>query len=222
MAAVLTGTPTAITWASGINPIAQDINIPADATAVYMFWAYWASSLGAGLSSVTLAGNSPSQSYELGVATGKSATGVAAWYSPSTGTQSLDLAWDAAPEEGPVCIVAYVKDGNTSAWRDADADHNELANAVSVTLTTILGDLVIKFDMKYDAISTPSLSAGWTNGQTMELVPSEGCRLSYITATGVTQVCDSEDENYSSVCAISIPASSGITFIPQLTVLGAG
>ena len=214
MAATLTGTPVAINWAAGANPAGQSVTIPSDATAVYMFWAYdGIDANGHGLASATLNGASPSQTFEIPTAAGfYPATGVAAWYNPATGSQTLDPAWDIAPVEGPVTIVAFVKGGSTTAWRDADADQDITTTAVTVTLTTVSGDLVIKFDQRYDALeNVPSLSAGWTNGATGGNV-DEGCRLSYISATGTTQVCNSEDESYSSIVAISIPeAATGYT-----------
>lgn len=225
MAAVLTGTPTAVVWAAGINPAAQNITIPADATAVYMFWAFdGVDANGHGLASATLNSASPSQTFETPTVSGFfPATGVAAWYNPSTGTQSLDVAWDIAPVEGPVCIVAYVKDGDTTSWRDADAASATGSTAVSVTLTTVSGDLCLKFDQRYDPSENPPITAGagWTSAQTTGNV-DEGARFAYISATGTTQACPSEDESYSSICAISIgpfvagspPADAYLTMQP--------
>jgi hypothetical protein len=173
-----------------------------------MFWTYYASSSGSGLASATLDGNTPAQTFELPIQTSDLVgIGVCAWYNPATGSKTLDVAWDAAPLEGSTTIVAYVKDGDTTAWRDADADHQLTSAACSVTLTTVSGDLVIKHDSRFDAVS-PSLSSGWTDGNTMAN-NGEACRLSYITATGTTQVCDSEDDDYSGVVAIAIPAAAG-------------
>lgn len=215
MAATLTGTPTAIVWASGINPAGQSITIPSDATAVYMFWSFYHGTAGHGLAGITLNGNNPAQTFEIatGVVTDGTGTGVAAWYNPATGSRTLDPVWDAAPAEGPSCIVAYVKDGDTTAWRDVDGDQDSNVTAVTVTLTTVSDDLVLKYDQRYSMNGTqglgpPGLSAGWTSGQTIDN-NSEGARLSYISATGTTQVCNSENDYYSTVVALSIPASSG-------------
>jgi hypothetical protein len=211
MAAVLTGTPVAVAWAAGINPAGQSITIPADATAVYMFWAYAVGAAGHGLASATLNGASPSQTYEIASqATYEPTTGVAVWYNPSTGSQTLDPAWDIAPEEGPSTIVVFVKDGDTTAWRDADAAQGNGVGAVTVTLTTVSGDLVIKFDQRYNGntAGAPALSSGWTNGQT-QTNGVESSRASYISATGTTQVCNSENEDYSSIVAIAIGPSAG-------------
>lgn len=206
MAAVFTGTPVEIIWAAGSNPAGQTVNIPADATAVYMFWTYWANANGSGLLSATLGGNAPSQTFEVTTSTsGNVATGVAVWYNPPTGNQTLDPAWDSAPGEGPTTFVAFVKDGDTTAWRDADAASGLASDAVSVTLTTASGDLVIKYDQRFDRGSgPPPLSTGWTNRGTGGN-NSEVCRLSSISPAGTTQACDSEGEDYSSIVAVSIP-----------------
>lgn len=208
MAATLTGTPTAVAWAAGADPAGQSITIPSDATAVYMFWSFWNVGNGHGLLSATLAGNSPAQTHEYPTELSEQAgTGVAAWYNPATGSQTLDVAWDASPTEGSTCIVAFVKDGDTAAWRDADAQNTASTSANSVTLTTAAGDLVIKHDQKFDA-TAPGTSAGWTSAQT-QTNNQESARLSHISATGATQVCDSEDESFSSIVAIAIPAAAG-------------
>lgn len=213
MAAVLTGTPVAVAWGTSQDPTGQSITIPADATAVYMFWAYdGVDADGHGLASATLNGSAPSQSHELPTAVNYYvATGVCAWYNPATGSRTLDVSWDIAPVEGPTCIVVFTKDGSTTAWRDAVSDHDLSSTAVTATVTTVVGDLVLKFDQRYDTGGNPpSLSAGgWASGQTQTAQASENCRLSYISATGTTQVCASEDEEYSSIVAISIPPSAG-------------
>lgn len=212
-AAVLTGTPTEVIWGGAQNPAGQSITIPSDATAVYMFWAWWSSSTGLGLASATLNGASPNQTIEAVTntnPTGSGANGVAIWYRPATGSQTLDLAWDGVPGDGPTSIVVYVKDGNTTSWRDAAVDHDELSNAVSATVNTVSGDLVLKYDDRFETNEVvPTLTPGWTNGQTAGQL-DHGSRLSYISATGATQVANSEDESYSSITAVSIPAADPV------------
>lgn len=213
-AATLTGTPTAVTWASGADPAGQSITIPSDATAVYMFWTFWRNANGDGLLSATLNSASPNQTIETTTTTaGLTAAGAVVWYNPSTGSQTLDVAWDGAPAEGPTTIVVYVKGGDTSAWRDADTDHNSFTSAVTVTLATVSGDLVIKGDQRFHATTLPGTTAGWSSAQTHSNA-SENMRVSYISATGATQVCDSEDENYSTVVCISIPAGAAAPVTP--------
>jgi hypothetical protein len=114
-----------------------------------------------------------------------------------------------------------VKGGNTTAWRDADFDQQAGITDATVTLTTVSGDLVLKFDARYSVV--PALSGGWTNAQTTTNV-DEGARLSYISASGTTVVCDSEDENYSALVAISIPEGAGGSSIAhtRLSLLGVG
>jgi hypothetical protein len=210
----LQGTPTpaeiisssAIVWATGADPAAQNITVPADATAVYFVWSFWL--VGShNISSVTLNGSAPSQSHGIAGDASLTAIGVAAWYNPPTGSRSLDVAWSGPPNGdggGPVSGVIFVKNGNTTSWRDADSAHASGTTQVSVTLTTVAGDLVIKFDQTYLVI--PSNSSGWTSLFTSGITFNVGGRAASISATGATQVCDSENENSSALVAFSIPA----------------
>lgn len=225
MAATVTGTPVEITWASGASPASQNITIPADATAVYVFWSYYATSDNSGVSSITLAGSAPSQSFEYSTAGVRVSTGVAAWYNPTTGAgKALAVAWDNAPEEGATTAVVFVKDGDTTAWRDADGIAGGDADPVTVTLTTVSGDLVIKHDQTAGA-TAPSNTSGWTSILTGDN-NAEAFRTATISASSTTQVCDSEDENFSTIVAISIPAGAGggggTTLGGRLSLLGVG
>lgn len=207
MAAELTGTPTAISWGTSASPTAQNISIPADATAVYAFASGYRET-GNNLPSFTLAGASPAEQFGLNGDPGQLKAGrVAAWYNPSTGTQSLAITWPTAQDFNPNCIVAYVRGGDTTAWRDADGGNTEGTTAISVTLTTVSGDLVLKFDVRANATTAPSLSAGWTNAQTQVSIGNDSARLSSISASGATQVCNAEDEFYSLMLAVAIPAA---------------
>ena len=189
------------------DPATQDITIPAETTAVYMFWSYWRNSeTGYGISTVTLEAVSPDENYdEKASNTTMNATGVAAWYSPGTGAaQTVDISWDDPPGEGPACLFVYVKGGNLSAARDIDTHQAATTGAVTVTVDSTATDLVLKFDQSYSTL--PSLSSGWTNIATGSN-NSHAFRLSSSESPGAaTTVCNSEDENYSSIVGISIPA----------------
>ena len=209
MAAVLTGTPLAISWGTGANPAGQSITIPADCTAVYMFWAGYNGTGNAGLLSATLNGASPAQTIEDSANSDtQNIGGCAIWYNPATGSQTLDPQWDAAWSEGPVCIVAYVKDGDTSAARDLDCISQDGTTAATFTLTTVAGDLVLKFD-KHDS-TIPSATAGWSSSTSQTgTAGSDSCLLSYISAAGTTQVCNGESESYCTLVGVSIPPAGG-------------
>lgn len=204
-----------VVWANNVaNPVGQTIDIPADTTAVYMFWAYWNSPDGVNLSSATLNGVAFNARQENTPAGNQTSTGVVVWYDPPTGNQTLDVEWDSAPGEGPSCIVAFVKGGSTRTWRDAGVFAAEAAATVSTTLVTSPGDLVIKFAQKYNT-EKPGLSVGWIDAATQTNPPSgstaESARLSYIRATGTSQVCDAEPPYaYSSVVAVAIPATVSV------------
>ena len=197
-----------ISWGASANPTPQDITVPSDCTAVYMLSSYYRNASGAGLSSATLEGVSVDEVFGITTTPVTVATSVAAWYNPGTGAnQTLDISWSAAADDpGPSCVIVFVKDGDTTGWRDADAEANQTTTATSVTLTTVSDDLVIKFD-RIDN-SSPSLSSGWTN-IVAGTENSDGYRASSIVATTTTQVCDSEDESYSGIVAISIPPAAG-------------
>lgn len=204
MAATLTGTPVAITWAAGANPAGQSVTIPSDANLVAMGWAFYDGNAGSGLLSATLNGAAPDQVSEaVTINTGgleEVAGGVAVWFNPATGSQTLDPAWDGNPTEGPTTIVAFVKGADTSALRDIDSANTTAGTANSVTLTTVSGDLVLKWDQGQTA---PGTSAGWNSEQTAAN-NTENMKLSSISASGATQACDSENENFSTIAAISI------------------
>lgn len=212
-----TGTPVAINWAAGADPAAQNVTVPADATlALFAFALDGLDADGEGLLDVTLGGVAPTGAFLLGTLAGYfPATGLCWWVSPPTGTQALNPAWTAAPVEGPTSAFWCMKDAG--APRDVDGARAIGATAVSVTLTTVAGaepDSVWKFDQRFDtAENPPFLSAGWTNAATGGNV-DEGCRLSYIVATGTSQVCNSENEEYSSLVAVAIPALSAPAQLP--------
>jgi hypothetical protein len=215
MAATLTGTPTAINWGGLASPAPQNVTIPSDATAVYAFAGGYSDGNENTLPTFTLAGAAPNQTVnKSGLGATLTSGGGAVWYNPPTGTQSLTISWsDGAIGNGPNCIVAYVKGGDTTSWRDADATNAPAADAVSVTLTTASGDLVLKFDQRVGS-AAPALSAGWTNAQTQVNVGGDSARLSTISASGATQVCNAEDESYSLVVAVSIPAAPVAASLP--------
>lgn len=201
--AEVTGTPVAITWAGGDNPAGQSVTVPADATACYLLWTYFDGGTGNGLQSATLAGNAPDEVFEVPGGAATSAAGVAVWYDPPTGSQTLDVDWDATPSEGPTSSFVCTKGGNTTAARDIDGAAGTSTGAVSVTLTTQAGDLVLKHDMKFDT-PAPSNTGGWTSLLTGSN-NTEFFRLASIVAAGATQVCPSEDEDFSTIVAIAIP-----------------
>lgn len=182
------------------DPNSATLTIPADATAVYLMWGYFhGSSAGEGLGAATLNGLSPNQTFEI-LTNGSSlcAAGVAAWYNPATGSRSLTAGMNWTT--GPNAIAYYVKNGSTT-WRDADAQSLFSAEP-TVTLTTVSGDLVLKFATD---TTTIEVSAGWDDNGEQTNGTRVG-RASSITATGATQVCDEEQDApfTASVAAVSI------------------
>lgn len=199
----------------------QNVTVPADATAAYFSWTGWTSTAGTSLGTITLGGVVPDKAQSRAITSSESGTGAVAWRNPPTGLQALVFGFtpDDPMDEGPTCFVTFVKGGDTNLlWRDPPlSDAAGPTTPVSVTVDTVAGDLVVKHDQRFQhsAGQIPGLSSGWTSGQTMEN-NQEGARLSYIVATGTTQVCDSEDEDFSTVLAFAIPVapSGGGTEFP--------
>lgn len=219
MAATIAGTPAAINWGNVAVPVGQNVTVESDATAFAMFWSYWDNLVTSpGLLWATLNGVAPAQTEEIARAGNAAASGVCIWYRPETGTKTLQVQWDAPPDAaggGPNCVVVCLKDGDLRGWRDARTAQGLNATAVSVTLQTESGDLVLKFDSRQGA-TAPSLSASWTNGQTQANVGGASGRLSYISASGTTQACDSEDEAFSTIVAVAIkPAPASYPVAPS-------
>lgn len=208
-APAVAGSAQVLQFAAGTqDPAGQSVTVDASATACYFLWQFYQAAAGHGLASVTLAGNAPAQSYEVASATGdQEASGVAVWYNPPTGTQTLDPAWDAAPTD-PTVTFFCTSGGDTSSWRDVQAANESSSTATSVTVTTVSGDFVVKYDTHFSA-TTPTLTSGWTS------IATEGGgttgqtnRTSSISATTTSQVCASQEPSYSTIVCFSIPASS--------------
>lgn len=210
MAAVVTGTAAGLTFEVGTaTPTAVNVTVPADATAAYVFWTYFGASGTDGVSAATLGGTAYSQKYDYNATSDYYSTGVIAFYSPATGTKSLSITWATAPPDqegsGPSVIIVYTKDGNTTAWRDADGTSG--ATSASVTLTTESADLVLALDGHYD-IAGPGDASGWT---TLASFVQRNCGIKArnISASGASQVAASVSSSYPAITAIAIPAAGG-------------
>lgn len=207
--AELTGTPVAITWASGASPASQNVTIPGDCTAVYVFTAWWTSTHNSSISTLTLNGNAADQTVELPTTNSggeRTGGGWRAFYNPATGSRALAITFSAAPEFGPTTIVVFVRNGDTSAWRDADSANGVADDPAEITLTTVSTDLVLKGEAQL--FSSTTLQSGFTSAQTQD---NENCsaRVSYLTASGTSQFCDVTSPSYPLVAALSIPDGGG-------------
>lgn len=195
-----------VAFDTAADPTPLSITIPGTATAVYMCWGYF-NGTGNGLSTATINSVSFDEAHEIATDGTNNAGGIAAWYNPSTGSQTLDVSWDAAPSggAGPGVTIVYVLGGNTTAWRDADSAQG---STNSVTLTTVSGDLVIAFDCKDGGTAPGAMGGSWTS-ETTQTNGAISTRTSSIEATGATQLVEGQDESFSSLAAISIPAAAG-------------
>ena len=204
--ATVTGTPVEIIWASGSAPAAQSVTVPSGATAAYAFGTVFGGGPGNALATATLNGASAAQIFEVPDEAGfVPAMWVAAWYSPTTGSQNLQVTFDGTPTEGPTTAFVCVTDSDVVAWRDADAA-NDTVTPQTITLTTVSGDLVLCLDSKFS--TNPANEGGWTS---LLLTSNNGHagRLRSIVATGATQAATTQDTDTSGIIAISIPTGAG-------------
>lgn len=209
-----------VTWDTIAEPAAQNITVPATATAVYVFWAYNVSNT-EGVASATLGGVAYDELFNHPGGGSTQMAGCIAWYNPATGVKSLDINWTwGVGNAGRTCIVAYVKDGDyTTGWRNAVGDSDTGSTALSVSLSTNTTDLVLKYDTRYETGETPP---GTTTGYTSIATHGnndDGSRLSSCDSPGASSTTiTSEDEFYSVVVAVSIVSDTSTpTAYPQLT-----
>lgn len=135
------------------------------------------------------------------------ATGFIVWFGRSAGIYELDIEWSVPGsgyenmyESRAVC-VAFVSGANAVRDSEAIPDGPEDSTPKSVTLGTAPGDLVLKMDFA-DNDTPPGLSAGWS---TVDTGGGDSCyRMSYITASGASTVCDAENEVWTSLAAVAL------------------
>ena len=192
------------------------VTIDADADAAIFVWGGFNGSASNNAPTATLNSASPDESfsYDKSSSTDANDCYIAVWYNPPSGSQTLAYTLSGALTYGPSASLIQLSGVDTNGWRDADADSNASAgggDAVSVTLTTETDDFVLKHDFSdLPGAGNPSLSSGWTDTAGLQSNDTFQARTSYITATGSTQVCDSEDESFAGIVAASFfEASSG-------------
>lgn len=197
------------------DPATIDFTVPNDTTAIYFFWCF---NTGAANTPAPTSLTIESVSYDEIVAytTGAandSCAGVAAWYNPGTGAnQTIDVTWGDTPlsGDGPICYIVCTKDGDTTGWRDADADGAAATTATTVTIDSETTDFLLGFNANVE-LTVPGTPAGWTSEDAHQNNSAEG-RLSSRAGLATSTTFDGQDEDYGAVAAVSIKeAITGIT-----------
>lgn len=147
----------------------------------------------------------------------------------STGAGTVTPTWASAVSEGPVMMVLFVKDIDTSNmdWvNDFDFGWNGGPTAATATVPSTADQLVIAWDTKYGFGSPPGLASGWTSlGTTADGWERNGNsgRLSYANTPGdPTTTFNSQDTDFSQVGLISLIGTSGGSFTGTQTESAAG
>lgn len=199
MAATITGTPAV--WTSG------NVTVPSDCNAIYGFWFYYSGSAQGGLSAATIGTTAFTKaSTKVGLA-GYFSGGVIIWYNPPTGSQTVSITWSPAVDIGPLVILVFVKDADTTGERDADAIAGYTGTAVTIDTNTT--DLVIKAAAEYNDVM-PGTGTGWTSIQTGSTGSPCDMRVSICDSPGAsTTTCNAEATGtYLTLVAIAIKAGA--------------
>ena len=198
------------------TPTPFNVTVETNSNVTAFMWAQWANGgTGDGTlnASSTLNGVTADYTDQIGEGAGdETATGVFLWYDIAAGSRSLDVNWDNAASEGPVGTICCIEDADTSSG-PTDSDHDQDTGTASVTITTAVDDIVLKF--MQDNISSPTATGGWTT-EASGSNNNEEFRLMSDTATGTSTVCTSGGSFYSSVIAFAISEQSaaGVTAEP--------
>jgi len=209
MAATLTGTPVA--WTSG------NITVPSDCNAIYMFWSYFSSTGQGGISSASIGSNAANSTAIKAGAGFYISGGVAVWYNPPTGSQSVSITWSPVIDYdiGPTVIFVFVKGSDTSGFRDADANFGNAGQ--SVTIDSAADDLVIKAATIYSG-STPAAGTGWTSQQTQTNKDIDARVSTANSPGGSTTTANSEvTGDYTTIVAVSIKAAAAGSTSPSIS-----
>lgn len=186
------------------NPGAQSITVPADAQIVVVHSRCYSGS-GSDLSLTSDFAGTFSILNDTGG--GNERTAVAHAVVSSTGSKTITPSWSAAPVEGPLFFVSFIKNVNVSDYfRDYDAlAFDSSGSAVTLTVDSAINDLVLALDSQYHASQAiPSAASGWTS-QATQGNNSEGGRLSTANTPGAsTTSFTGTSTSYNGVSIISI------------------
>lgn len=202
------GAPTLIstvilTPGSSATPGAQAITVPADAQGVVVF------TRGYPAPTLSLTSNFAG-TFTIVQDTGNEITSVS--YAPvtSTGSKTLTPSWTTGPTEGPLFIVAFIKDIDNSsigAWiRDSDALANDVTgSAFGLTVDSTTIDLVLAFDTQYNTgLTVPADESGWTS-ITTQGINSDAGRLRSADSPGAsTTTATTQGTSYRGMAIVSI------------------
>jgi hypothetical protein len=195
--ATLTGTPVA--WTSG------NITVPSDCNDIYMFWSYFVGAGGGGIASASI-GSAAADSLSVKTSIGGYISGgLVVWYEPPTGSQTVSITLSTIVnfDIGPTIIFVFVRDSDTSGFRDADAASY---STHSVTIDSAASDLVIKAATLSAGGTIPAAGTGWTSQQTQEGTGGLSARVSTADSPGsATTTANNEvTGDYATIVAVSV------------------
>lgn len=186
------------------------ITVPADATAVVLFYNFWESGGDAGAQSFSIDGD-PFVLGDFTTTAGEApAAGVYTLVNPSTGSQNLAWNWTAgnARTGGGGIYLVYVKGVDTADLvRDADTAGALTTGSVSLTLDSTSTDLVLAMGASYNA--NPEITSAASSLADNSTINSHRTDVDVMTAGASTTSVVVTGLAYSGSAAISLKNDEG-------------
>jgi hypothetical protein len=194
---------------SGSNPAGQSITLHASSQ-FFLVGGTGYSGSNLLMTSATLGGVAINLGDQINVA---DVDGAWFWYlkAPLTGSQTLDIAFDEAPVEGPICVWASFA-GATSGIDlvgsiDIDAD---VTTTSSVTIASATGDLAVAMATAWQPAVNMNAGQAWSAiSGTAQTFNAYAGQMFTKAASASSTVATNADTSYSSVALAILRESAG-------------
>lgn len=196
----------ALNLGTSATPGAQTITVPASAQLVIVH----ASTYASGGLTLSLSSDFAGTFTTTTAGDGSDKCHIAYAVVSSTGTKTITPVWSAAVTDGPIFVVTFVNNVNTSDFlREAKAYNvNTQGSTTSTTITSSVSDLVLALERQALTTAIPTTMSGFTSITTSG-INNIGTRLQSCDAPGsATTTLQSSGTDFPGFAAISIKAVS--------------
>ena len=196
----------ALNLGTSATPGAQTITVPADAQLVVVH----ATSYTSGGLTLSISSNFSGSFTTTTAGDGSDKCHIAYAVVSSTGTKTITPVWSAAVTDGPIFVVTFVNNVNTSDFlREAKAYNvNTQGSTTNTTITSTVSDLVLALERQSFTTTAPTVMSGFTSITTSG-INNLGTRLQSCNAPGATTTTlQSSGTDFPGFAAISIKAAA--------------